>query len=292
MCIRDSAYGVRTAVSRDGGATWSAPWTPHEDATPTEHGFVSIWPEADGAWSLVWLDGRQYAEGPHGAATDEMTIRARTVAADGTPGPEAVLDHRACDCCQTDVAMTSRGPAVVYRDRTDGEIRDIYLSRRDGDAWTPGHPVHDDGWEIGGCPVNGPAMDAAGSDVVVAWFTGAREEPRVQVAFSGDDGDTFSPPVRVDDGRAVGRVDVVRLEGGDALVAWLEETDEGAEIRLRRVSPAGEAGASWTMARTSAARASGFPQFVPLAGGGFLAAWTEIRDDAPSRVRVSVVEAP
>ncbi|HSG50051.1 MAG TPA: hypothetical protein VLA43_19660, partial [Longimicrobiales bacterium] len=81
-------------------------------------------------------------------------------------------------------------------------------------------------------------------------------------------------------------------EGGDALVAWLEETDGGAEIRLRRVTPAGEAGASWVLAGTSSARSSGFPQFVPLAGGAFLAAWTETRDDAPSRVRMARVEAP
>lgn len=284
------AYGVRVAVSQDGGATWSEPWTPH-DASPTEHGFVSIWPEGDGAWSLVWLDGRKYADGPHGAATQEMTIRARTVAADGTPGPEAVLDHRGCDCCQTDAVMTSRGPAVVYRDRTEDEVRDIYFARRDAGGWTPGHPVHDDGWVIGGCPVNGPAMDGVGDDVVVAWFTGAQDDPRVHVAFSTDAGDTFGAPFRVDDGRPVGRTDVVRLADGAALVAWLEETDAGAEIRLRRVSPEGEAGASRSLAATSAARASGFPQFVAVPGGGFLAAWTEVREGEESRVRMSLVEA-
>ena len=41
----------------------------------------------------------------------------------------AVLDARACDCCQTDAAMTSAGPVVVYRNRTEEEIRDIYIAR-------------------------------------------------------------------------------------------------------------------------------------------------------------------
>jgi hypothetical protein len=287
------AYGVRVAVSQDAGDTWSDPWTPHEDLTPTEHGFVTVWPEGEGAWALVWLDGRKYADGPHGAATSEMTIRARSVAADGTPQPEAVLDHRACDCCQTDVAATDRGPVVVYRDRTDEEVRDIYLARKDPSGWTPGRAVHDDGWVIGGCPVNGPAADALGSDVVVAWFTGAQDAPRVHVAFSRDAGDTFQAPVRVDDGRPVGRVDVTRLADGSALVTWLEAVGEtGAEIRVRRVQPDGALGAAWTLTSTSAARSSGFPQFVPVAGGRFLAAWTEVLDDGASRVRLAVVTGP
>ena len=35
-------YGVRVKWSTDRGRTWSAAWTPHEDDTPTEHGFVSF----------------------------------------------------------------------------------------------------------------------------------------------------------------------------------------------------------------------------------------------------------
>lgn len=286
------AYGVRVAVSEDAGATWSDPWIPHDDRSPTEHGFVTVWPDGQGGWSLVWLDGRQFADGPHGHATDEMTIRARAVAADGTPGPEVVLDHRGCDCCQTDVAMTRRGPVAVYRDRTEEEVRDIYLVRQGPDGWTEGHPVHDDGWVIWGCPVNGPAVDARDEAVAVAWFTAADEDPRVLAAFSADAGDSFGTPVRVDDGRPVGRVDVVHLPGGDALVVWLEETADGAEVRVRRVSPDGATGEAFVLARTSAARASGFPQFVPLGGGGFLAAWTEVGEDGPSAVRLARVEIP
>lgn len=285
------AYGVRVSVSEDGGDTWSEPWTPHEDGTPTEHGFVTVWPEGDGGWSLVWLDGRKYADGPHGPATQEMTIRARFVGEDGSPGPEVVLDHRGCDCCQTDVAMTAQGPVAVYRDRTEDEVRDIYLVRRDVDEWTAGRPVHDDGWVIGGCPVNGPAADALGEEVVVAWFTAAQDRPRVLVAFSSDAGDSFGVPVRVDDGRPVGRVDVVRLQDGSALVAWLEEAEStGAEIRLRRVGKEGEVSTPWTLARTSAARASGFPQFIALEGKSFLASWTELDGEGNSRVRLAVVE--
>ena len=31
--------------------------------------------------------------------------------------------------------------------------------------------VHDDGWKIAACPVNGPMLSARGRDVAIAWFT-------------------------------------------------------------------------------------------------------------------------
>ncbi|MDQ3804043.1 MAG: glycoside hydrolase, partial [Acidobacteriota bacterium] len=42
------AYDVKIARSADGGKTWSKPFTPHRDGTPTEHGFVSMFPAAGG----------------------------------------------------------------------------------------------------------------------------------------------------------------------------------------------------------------------------------------------------
>jgi len=66
------AYGVRVAQSTDEGRSWSEPWTPHEDDSPTEHGFVSLFPSGGGV-GMTWLDGRKYAPGPDGApATREM----------------------------------------------------------------------------------------------------------------------------------------------------------------------------------------------------------------------------
>jgi len=51
------SYDVRLSGSTDGGRHWSQPASPHDDGTPTEHGFVSIL--ADGGLArAVWLDGR------------------------------------------------------------------------------------------------------------------------------------------------------------------------------------------------------------------------------------------
>jgi hypothetical protein len=57
------AYDVRIAQSADGGATWSAPVTPHRDRTASEHGFVSLWAAGDSVVAL-WLDGRKYVKIP------------------------------------------------------------------------------------------------------------------------------------------------------------------------------------------------------------------------------------
>jgi hypothetical protein len=274
-------YGVRVARSTDAGTTWSEPWRPHEDGEKGEHGFATIFPLADGGSGLVWLDGRRFAQGE-----EMMTLRARTMDASGRPAAETLVDEMICDCCQTDAAPTAKGVVVVYRDRTEGEIRDIYTSSLIDGVWTAGRPVHEDGWVIPACPVNGPAVDARGDDVVVAWFTAAGDSERVQVAFSNDGGATFGVPVRVDGGTPGGRVDVTLLPDGSAAVLWIEragisETPGPAEIRVRRVASDGELGPPAVLAASSSARTSGFPRMVPDAQGRLVFAWTDVSGTSP-----------
>jgi hypothetical protein len=279
--------------STDDGATWSEPWTPHDDDSATEHGFVSLFPFQGGV-GMTWLDGRKYAAGPDGTpATREMTVRFRSTDAGGPAGPEIVLDGRACDCCQTDAALTSEGPVVVYRDRSEDEIRDIFITRQTGDGWSPGTPVHQDGWHIEGCPVNGPAVAAAERHVAVAWFTAPGDEPRVHVSFSDDAGQSFAAPIRVDSGNPGGRVDLLMRRDGSVLVSWLERTGgDGAEVRIRSVAPDGTVGAPVTVTRSSAERASGFPRMVaaPWDPEKILVAWTDVSDARTTGVRVTEVE--
>jgi hypothetical protein len=276
-------YGVRVARSADQGRTWSEPWTPHEDGTPTEHGFVSVF-SRDASVGFAWLDGRE-TSGGHGGG---MTLRARDVSADGTPGPEALVDGLVCDCCQTDATVTPSGPVLVYRNRTEEpEVRDIYITRLVDGAWTEGTAVHDDNWFIWGCPVNGPSVSVAGDNLAVAWFTGAGDEPRVKVAFSADDGATFGDAVVIDGGNPAGRVAVVGLRDGSALVAWLERTGgEDAEVRMRRIREDGTISESVALTSTSSARASGFPQMVQAPDGSLVMAWTDESGES-SQVRVT-----
>jgi hypothetical protein len=283
-------YGVRVVRSDDAGRHWSDSWTPHEDTSPTEHGFVATFPVDDGM-GFVWLDGREHAQRPDGSEpTRDMTLRYRTLAVDGSPGAEMLVDGRVCDCCQTDAAVATSGPVVVYRDRTEEEIRDIYITRFEDGAWTEGRPVHADGWKIPACPVNGPAVATRDDDVAVAWFSAPDDVPAVHVAFSADGGRGFGPAIRVDDGQPAGRVDVMMLGDGAALVSWLERTGgDRADVRLRRIGSDGAVSDASTLTGSSAERASGFPRMISAPDGGVLVAWTDVADDEP-RVRVRRLE--
>jgi hypothetical protein len=89
--------------------------------------------------------------------------------------------------------------------------------------WSDPQSLSKDGWEIRGCPVNGPAISSAGQNVAVAWFTAARDQPRVDATPSADGGATFGPPILVGDENPIGRVDVIALSSGNALVSWANE---------------------------------------------------------------------
>jgi hypothetical protein len=305
------AYGVRIARSSDGGESWSQPLTPHLDGTLTEHGFVSLFATPDGSLAAVWLDGRDFAraaadgqdaEAPGGGLQDvetraegesephdaDMSLRYAEIDEAGEIHAETLLDARTCDCCQTSAALTSAGPIVVYRDRSEGEIRDISLVRRLDGRWTAPAVLHEDDWHIPACPVNGPAISAMGDRLAVAWYTAADDEPKVLVSFSEDAGASFGPALRVDDGQPLGRVDVALLPDGSALVLWLETAEEGARVTARRIRADRAKSRAETVALTDVSRSSGFPRMV-LRGTEVVLAWTDTAGEGSLRTAVATL---
>jgi hypothetical protein len=181
---------------------------------------------------------------------------------------ELLIDGRVCDCCQTAVAMTSRGPLVVYRDRSEKEVRDIVVAPLQANAHSM--PVHADGWVINGCPVNGPRIDAHGNNVAVAWFSAAGGRQVVNVAFSHDAGSTFGAPIRAGAAHDSGRVDVVLLnDGTSAIVTWAERAGVSSHVMARQVSAAGILGLPLTIGK---GMSLGFPR-IAKSKEQILAAW-------------------
>lgn len=277
------AYHVLLALSSDDGVTWSEPLRAHDDASPTEHGFVSMVPWRDGA-ALTWLDGRDMVVDPANGVRGAMSVRFRMIEPDGHLGPEVLLDDRTCECCQTALARVGDGLVAAYRDRSESEIRDISVVRGAGERWTAPAPLSTDGWKIPGCPVNGPQLSGGERALASAWYTGVGGTPRVYVAFSKDGGASFDPRIRIDEGLPLGRVDIERLDDGSAVAVWLEASDNAPRLLARRVWPDGSMEAPVLISETAGERSSGFPRMVRIADE-LLIAWTLASDDGGVRVR-------
>ena len=280
------AYDLVLSRSGDGGKTWSPPLAVNDDGTPTEHGFVSLWPQSRDTLGIGWLDGRNTSGEGHGGHEGQgggaMTLRVANFDAELRKSAETELDPRTCDCCQTSAAVTSSGPLLVYRDRDGDEIRDIVATRFDHGAWTLPRKVHDDRWKMPACPVNGPAVATNGMQAWVAWYTAADDMPEVRVARSQDGGDSFSAAVELDSGmRVQGRVGVA-VDGASVWVNWTREEADGQSLWLARYN----ADLSKELQRVQVSklkargRATGFPQMVARADVVYLV-WTDVVDGGP-----------
>ena len=274
------AYDIRVAVSADGGATWSAPLLLNDDATASEHGFVSWFRDGDRA-GVVWLDGRDEAnDAPESPAGEPAgtSLRYAFLGGDGRMLEQGVVDNLACDCCRTDVALTAAGAAVVYRDRSATEIRDIAVRVRATGGWSEPVKLGPDNWQIAGCPINGPALDANGNDVVAAWFTAADGRGHVRVARSSDGGTSFGAPIDIDSDGAYGQVGVALADDGRAFVSWWRRAaGGGAELAVRAVACSGALGKQHVVGTTRASRPDTVPQ-MKRSGQRLVFVWTEDTD--------------
>jgi hypothetical protein len=280
--VKLNLYNVKTN-------TWKKNFILHNDGTQSEHGFVSIRPYAGNSFLIVWLDGRETAGKENGGG--QMTLRGAIVFEDGSIDYDTLLDERVCDCCQTGVAIGPNDEIIVaYRDRSDGEIRDISTVRWQMDGgWSKPQTLGNDQWKIAGCPVNGPSIDTFENTVVVAWFTVAEKIPKVQVAFSEDTGMSFGEPIRIDAGNATGRVAIEMISKSEAAVVWMEPKGADEFIQLVKVNSDGTVGKPFTISKTSSERASGFPQ-LQLMGPKIYVAYTYLEPDGSSTIETRSID--
>jgi hypothetical protein len=269
-------YDIKTTFSPDSGRSWSIANLLNEDKVKAEHGFVSIAPYNDGFFAC-WLDGRKTASveshSGHNGHHGEMTLRAAVLDNSGKKINEWELDGKVCDCCQTSAAITSAGPVVIYRDRSDDEIRDISIVRLVNDKWTSPQTIHADNWKINACPVNGPRADAIGDNLVISWYSMQDKKGEVKIVFSKDGGESLSKPIRIDEGNTIGRVDVLLIDSTTAMVSWME----AGNIKAMKVQANRTKEPSVMIASSSDKRSSGFPQMT-RSGNKIYFAWTDDKE--------------
>lgn len=290
------AGNVALSRSVDGGFNWASPIAVNDDGVEAEHGFAALWPASRDTIGVAWLDGRDNVQGDmhHDAgagmkhdggdmhAEGRTALRAAVFDMNLQRSGEAVVDAKTCDCCQTAIAATARGPLLVYRDRSDKEVRDIAAVRHDGKAWGRPVPVHADGWVMPGCPVNGPAVAANGDAALVAWYTEAGGKPSVRVARSEDAGDSFDAPVTIDEGEQVqGRV-ALALDARQAWILWIREDAAGQSLWLSRRTPnlKREYQRLEVAKLQGRGRGTGFPK-IALRGREGYAVWTDVEAGVP-----------
>ena len=290
-------YDIKVSQSKDGGLAWSPSFTLHSDGVKAEHGFVSLTPSGEDRIFATWLDGRNTkATSPSPDSNEHdhqgsMTLRSCEFDINGNIYEDTELDHRVCDCCQTDVIQPNgKSPLVIYRDRSDTEVRDIFIKRKASDQWLAPKPVWSEGWHVAGCPVNGPAIASSDSLIAVAWYTESNKTPKVQVAFSNNHASDFQRPIRIDNGQAIGRVDVVFENGNTAWVSWMESTKESAEIRIAKVRPDGKISDHF-VTEINPSRKSGFPILEKYRGELFLT-YTNVQNDKKKSVAVKRINIP
>ncbi|MBL9210037.1 MAG: hypothetical protein JNL92_06190 [Opitutaceae bacterium] len=277
------------ARSSDRGATWSQP-------ARLGHEFVALAPLSGGRTLAVWLESARQrdpnavprakrdpkaprpARDPNAPYAPSMKLLARLLAPDGRSLGEWTVDPDVCTCCQNTVAtLPGDRVFVAYRGHTADEIRDNrYALFADG-RWSASQTLQDDGWKIAACPVNGPAADAHGESLAVAWFTAANGVAKVQARSSSDGGRTLGAAVRVDLGRPMGRIETVMLADRSAVFLWMETgtAENAAGIYARRLWPDGTLSAPRLVASSTQARTSGFPRAALRPDGRVVMSWTQ-----------------
>ena len=248
------------------------------DGFKAEHGFVSIVANDNEGFFITWLDGRNTVEKAEDGGHKPMTIRFAEITNAGDLINEIELDSSVCDCCQTSITNTDKGPLVVYRDRSDKEVRDIYVIRNIDNVWETPVPVHNDEWVIYGCPVNGPKVVSNSNNLAVSWFTVSDGKPTVNISFSEFYGSSFGNPIKINDYDAIGRVDVAFLNEEEVLVSYMEGDDDGTYLRIKKVSIEGKVSEPITISKIDSGRNTGVPQLEILDNEIFIV-WTVFENE-------------
>ena len=270
----DYGYGIRLVISDDRGATWRRVFEASGEGVDGYAGFVAYAGVGDG-FEVAYLSTVGDGAAGHGEVEPRMALRSARFDLEGALKSDREVDADVCSCCTTAMTVTPGNVFLAFRDRREGEFRDISFARLEDGRWTGSELVHRDGWHIRGCPTNGPAIASGRTGPAVSWFTAAGGESKVLAAFWNPKQARFTDPIRVDDGSPRGWAGVAVLRDGSAAVSWVERAKGGTELRVRRVTRDGDTGPAVTVAPAPAGRSAvGVPKLVRT-GDRLIFAWRD-----------------
>jgi hypothetical protein len=292
---RGDLTAIKLARSRDGGRTFGAAQM-LSAGKAGDRGWPALALDTTGTAHAIWLDHRRLADdktAAHahkaGAPADGVAMAQRSglffasAAPSGARGEREVVNG-VCYCCKTALAA-GRGGALyaAWRQVYPGNIRDVAFSasRDGGRTFSAPLRVSEDGWQIDGCPDDGPAMVVEGGGAVhVVWPTVIARNGALEGALfhaSTRDGRTFSRRTRVPTAGSIkpSHPQLAIAGGGRLIVAWDEVVDGRRTVFARSLvsSKAGtiEFGPSESLSRD---RPGAYPALAATAHG-VLAVWTD-----------------
>jgi hypothetical protein len=273
---------LASAVSSDGGRTWTPGPNPSDDKLATDHAFADLAADDAGNFHCVWLDGRHGAR-PDGTIAEDAGKGLRY--ARSTDGgrhwlPNVTLDAQCCECCWNSLlTLPGSGVRVLYRDRDPRDMALISSSDR-GQTWGRPAAVGAFKWDFTGCPHVGGAVaatDPTGKHLAaVVWTAKGGDDVGAFAVSSSDAGHTWTTPARLG-GPQSSRPDIAS-DGRHVVVAtwdeYLEAGDAGGNAAFYAMSS--DAGKSWSPpVRLSPAGASATYPRVVRTPAGFRVFWTQ-----------------
>ncbi|ATC64330.1 hypothetical protein CMV30_10395 [Nibricoccus aquaticus] len=168
------------------------------------------------------------------------------------------------------VTFPDSSELTAFFPEKNGRILDLHTQRHHGSTTSVPQPLSSDNWPQPhsiSVPPEPPLLHSREARVLVIWLNHAEKSPRLFAALSTSAGEQFFLPIRIDDGRPLGRASAVLLRDGSAYITWLEShgpEKTAAALWLRRLSPAGDLSIPILITSAPSAGALGHPQLALL----------------------------
>jgi hypothetical protein len=294
---RGTGTSIKLARSKDGGRTFLPSEELQAATAAGDRGWPALALDRRGGAHAVWLDHRGLAA-PGAKPHVHDPARPRDGAAPprsglffASAGTAPLREERevatgVCYCCKTALAVGQDGATyAAWRQVYPGNLRDIAFttSRDGGRSFSAPSRVSEDGWEINGCPDDGPSMAIAGAGVVhIVWPTVVASGGSLEGALfhaSTRDGRTFTTRTRIPTMGSLKpshpQVVVEPVGGQERLVVAWDEVIGGRRTAFARAIRPGRGGQiAFSPPEELSQREGGMYPVLASTVNGVLAAWT------------------
>jgi hypothetical protein len=163
---RDSQ--IRYSSSSNGGKTWSEATSVDTDTSKLTRGFFDAIILPNNEIAVAYLKDVK-----NSIKHEERDLRL-ALTKNGIFQEEKLLDAVVCDCCNIGMNLDPKGNLHMYYRDNNNDIRDIahIVSADNGATFTAPQTLHNDQWEIKGCPHSGASSVTTKSNQYTTWFSG------------------------------------------------------------------------------------------------------------------------